>query len=115
MPGFHRSARPSPRPSLLSKSRGVLTFDTLPSRGSLLRLKRFVTLAHQPSINQAARAVGCSGPNLRSQLAILEYLSGGRLVQRNGTRPGGPVTPLGQDLCRQAQEHLGIAPIRPTT
>ncbi|WP_460755177.1 LysR family transcriptional regulator [Myceligenerans cantabricum] len=74
-----------------------------------------MTLAHQPSINQAAQVLSCTGPNLLHQLTLLERASGGRLLQRNENRRGATLTPLGQDLCHQAQEHLGITPIRPTT
>ncbi|WP_125777999.1 TniQ family protein [Antribacter gilvus] len=90
--------------------------DALHGTGALLRLERFVTLAHQPSINQTAQAVGCSAPNLLHQLDILEHAAGGHLLQRSArSRRGTTLTPLGQDLCHQAQEHLGITPILPTT
>lgn len=75
-----------------------------------------MTLAHQPSINQAAQAHGCSLANLTTQLATLERASGGPLIERHPQPlPVGPLTPLGQDLCRKAQEHLGISPILPAT
>ncbi|MEU4360355.1 TniQ family protein [Promicromonospora sp. NPDC023987] len=90
--------------------------DALRGLGARRRLERFVTLANQPSINQAARAHGCSSANLTTQLATLERASGGPLIQRRPRPlPVGPLTPLGQDLCRQAQEHLGISPILPST
>ncbi|MGI5191683.1 LysR family transcriptional regulator [Promicromonospora sp. CA-289599] len=90
--------------------------DALRGLGARQRLERFVTLAHQPSLNQAARAHDCSSANLTTQLATLERATGGSLIQRRPRPlPVGPLTPLGQELCRQAQEHLGIAPILPTT
>lgn len=66
--------------------------------------------------NTCARAHGCSSANLTTQLATLERASGGPLIQRHAKPfPVGPLTPLGRDLCRQAQDHLGISPILPTT
>ncbi|GAA4707855.1 regulatory helix-turn-helix protein, lysR family [Promicromonospora umidemergens] len=90
--------------------------DALRGTSTRQRLERFVTLAHQPSINQAAQALGCNPANLHAQLATLEHVVGVPLIHRYpGARPVGPLTPLGQDLCHQAQEHLGISPILPTT
>ncbi|MFD2794421.1 TniQ family protein [Promicromonospora vindobonensis] len=90
--------------------------DALRGTSTRLRLERFVTLAYQPSINQAAQALGCNPGNLHDQLTTLEHAVGSLLMRRHaGARPVGPLTPLGQDLRRQAQEHLGISPILPTT
>lgn len=90
--------------------------DALRGTSTRQRLERFVTLAHQPSINQAAQALGCVPANLHAQLATLEHAVGASLIHRHpGARPVGPLTPIGQDLSCQAQEHLGISPILPTT
>jgi len=90
--------------------------DALRGKSTRQRLERFVTLAHHPSINQAALALACVPANLHAQLVTLEHAAGAPLIHRHpGARPVGPLTPLGQDLSRQAQEHLGISPILPTT
>ena len=90
--------------------------DALRGTSTRQRLERFVTLAYHPSINQAAQALGCNPGNLHAQLTTLEHAVGAPLIHRHpGARPVGPLTPLGQDLSHQAQEHLGISPILPTT
>jgi DNA-binding transcriptional LysR family regulator len=72
-----------------------------------LRLSRFVVLAEHPSLTQAARALGAHQCTLTNQLQQLERACGGLLLHRHPhPRPVGPLTPLGEQLHRQALDHL---------
>jgi DNA-binding transcriptional LysR family regulator len=71
------------------------------------RLDRLLLIAGHPSILAAAQALGLWQASLYGQVNQLERACGGPLVNRR--RPAGTtiLTPLGQQLCQQAREHLG--------
>jgi hypothetical protein len=74
------------------------------------RLQRFLDITSYPSLGQAAEALSLHQPTLTSQLHVLEGACGGQLLQRNPRpQPVGPLTPLGELLCRQARDHLNLA------
>lgn len=75
------------------------------------RLHRFTVVAGHASLNQAAQALGAHISSLLRQIDNLERVCGGPLIHRRSPPHsyGGP-TPLGEELCRQAREHLGLAP-----
>lgn len=59
--------------------------------------------------------LGCVPANLHAELTTLEHAVGAPLIHRHpGARPVGPLTQIGRDLSRQAQEGLGFSPIIPT-
>lgn len=94
-PGVHPSQVPAPLRSALV------------GRDARLRLSRFVVLAEHPSLTQAARALGAHQCTLTNQLQQLERACGGLLLHRlPRPRPVGPLTPLGEQLHRQALDHL---------
>ena len=94
-PGVHPSQVPEPLRSALV------------GRDARLRLSRFVVLAEHPSLTQAARALGAHQCTLTNQLQQLERACGGLLLHRHPhPRPVGPLTPLGEQLHRQALDHL---------
>jgi len=94
-PGVHPSQVPEPLRSALV------------GRDARLRLSRFVVLAEHPSLTQAARALGAHQCTLTNQLQQLERACGGLLLHRlPRPRPVGPLTPLGEQLHRQALDHL---------
>ena len=94
-PGVHPSQVPEPLRSALV------------ARDACLRLSRFVVLAEHPSLTQAAQALGAHQCTLTNQLQQLERACGGLLLQRHPhPRPVGPLTPLGEQLHRQALDHL---------
>ena len=94
-PGVHPSQVPEPLRSALV------------GRDARLRLSRFVVLAEHPSLTQAARALGAHQCTLTNQLQQLERACGGLLLHRHPRpRPVGPLTPLGEQLHRQALDHL---------
>ena len=73
------------------------------------RLDRFVVLVQHPSLNQAARFLGIHQSTLSLQLQNLERDCGGLLLHRKPHhRPVGPLTPLGEQLRRQALDHLQV-------
>ena len=75
------------------------------------RLERFLNVVTYPSLNQAAVALGVHNCTLTTQLHTLERACRGQLLQRNPQpQPVGPLTPLGELLCRQAREHLTLTP-----
>ncbi|MDX6415545.1 MAG: Bacterial regulatory helix-turn-helix protein lysR family [Trebonia sp.] len=65
--------------------------------------------AGHPSILAAAQALGLWQAALYQQVGRLERACGGPLVNRR-PRPAGTaiLTPLGQQLCRQARDYLGL-------
>jgi molybdenum-dependent DNA-binding transcriptional regulator ModE len=66
-------------------------------------------VAGHASINQAAQALGIWPSSLYTQLASLERACGGPLIRRSPRPPGtAALTPLGQLLCQQASEYLGL-------
>lgn len=93
--GVHPSQIPQPLRSVLV------------GRDARQRLSRFVVLAEHASLNQAAQALRVHQCTLTSQLQQLERGCGGLLLYRHPRpRPVGPLTPLGEQLHRQALEHL---------
>ncbi|MDX8143284.1 TniQ family protein [Lentzea sp. BCCO 10_0061] len=96
------AGHPADMPYLLRKS--------LIGRQSRHRLERFLAMTHYPSLNQAASALGVHQCTLTSQLQLLERACGGLLFHRlPHPQPIGPLTPLGEQLCQQAREHLDHA------
>jgi DNA-binding transcriptional LysR family regulator len=68
-----------------------------------------VFIAGHPSILQAAQELGIWQATFYEQVALFERACGGRLVNRRPQRPGsGILTPLGEQLCRQARDYLGL-------
>ena len=96
-PGLHPRDLPQPLRSALIGPR---------ARG---RLDRLLVIAGHPSILQAAQGLGLWQAALYDQVARLEHACGGPLVNRS-PRPASTtiLTPLGQQLCQQAREHLGL-------
>lgn len=94
-PGLHPRDLPEPLRSALIGPR---------ARG---RLDRLLVIAGHSSILAAAQELGLWQAGLYAQVARLERACGGPLVHRQ--RPAGTaiLTPLGQQLCQQAREHLG--------
>jgi Bacterial regulatory helix-turn-helix protein, lysR family/TniQ len=73
------------------------------------RLDHLLAIAGHASILQAARALGIWQSTLYQQVARLERACGGPLVHRGPRSAGtGILTPLGQQLCQQAREYLGL-------
>jgi hypothetical protein len=100
-PRLHPSQVPEPLRSALT------------GRDSRQRLDRFVFLAQRPSLNQAAQRLGIRQNTLTHQLHTLERACGGLLLHRHPhPRPVGPLTPLGEQLRRQALEHLDLTASR---
>ena len=96
-PGCHPSDLPEPL-------RHILT-----GRSPQRRLRRLLVVAGHASINQAAQALGIWPSSLYTQLASLERACGGPLIRRSPRPPGtAALTPLGQLLCQQASEYLGL-------
>lgn len=94
-PGLHPSQVPEPLRSALT------------GQDPRQRLDRFVFLAQHPSLNQAAQRLGIRQSTLTHQLHNLERACGGLLLYRNPhPHPVGPLTPLGEQLRRQALDHL---------
>lgn len=85
--------------------------SVLVGRDARQRLTRFVALAEHASLTQAAHALGVHQCTLTSQLQQLERGCGGLLLYRHPRpQPVGPLTLLGEQLHRQALDHLpGIA------
>ncbi len=73
-----------------------------------VRLDRLLFIAGHPSISAAAQALGLWHSALYGQIDRLERACGGPLVNRR--RPAGTaiLTPLGEQLCRQARDYLGL-------
>lgn len=93
------TGHPSQLPDLLRKAlRGQRSHD---------RLKRFLVISEHLSIGQAAKTVQTTQPTLTAQLHVLERACGGPLFHRRPTpQPLGPLTPLGEQLCKQAHDYL---------
>ncbi|NYE68978.1 hypothetical protein BKA15_003430 [Microlunatus parietis] len=79
--------------------------------GARSRLERFIAIVDQRSLSQAAHLTGSSTGTISRQLRLLEEFVGGRLFHRTPAQPLTSLTPLGEQLARQAREHLGIEPI----
>ncbi len=72
------------------------------------RVRRYQLLARSPSIRRAALAMGWNPPTLYAQLKVLERSCGGALINRHRpTREHQKLTPLGQRLLDQADDHFG--------
>jgi hypothetical protein len=98
-PGSHPSQLPEPLRSALT------------GQDPRQRLCRFVFLVDQPSLNQAAQLLGAHQSTLTQQIQQLERACGGLLLHRHPRpQPVGPLTPLGEQLHRQALEHLDLTP-----
>jgi TniQ/Bacterial regulatory helix-turn-helix protein, lysR family len=95
-PGIHPRDLPQPLLSALIGPR---------ARG---RLDRLLVIADHSSILAAAKALGLWQAALYDQVARLERACGGQLVNRRPRPPDVILTPLGQQLCHQAREHLGL-------
>ena len=95
-PGIHPRDLPEPLRSALIGPR---------ARG---RLDRLLFIAGHSSILAAAQALGLWQATLYAQVARLERACGGQLVNRRPRPPDVILTPLGQQLCQQAREHLGL-------
>ena len=81
----------------------------LTGRSARRRLRRLLAIAEHASIHQAAQALGLWPSILYTQLARLEHACGGLLIHRNPRPPdAGTLTPLGQQLSRQARGYLGL-------
>jgi hypothetical protein len=95
-PGLHPRDLPEPLRRALIGGR---------ARG---RLDHLLVIAGHASILQAAQALGIWPSILYQQVARLERACGEPLIHRS-PRPAGTgiLTPLGQQLCQQAREHLG--------
>jgi hypothetical protein len=95
-PGIHPRDLPEPLRSALIGPR---------ARG---RLDRLLVIAGHPSIPAAAQALSLWHSALYGQVDRLERACGGPLVNRR--RPAGSaiLTPLGEELCRQARDYLGL-------
>jgi molybdenum-dependent DNA-binding transcriptional regulator ModE len=77
-------------------------------QGGRERVRRFQVLARSSSIRQAAMRLGCNEVTLFSQLTRLESDCGAALVIRyTRSHQRQQLTPLGQGLLNQADEHLG--------
>ena len=63
-----------------------------------------------PQHPPAAQALGLWQSTLYDQVARLERACGGPLVNRSPRPPGtGILTPLGEQLCQQARDYLGLS------
>ena len=81
----------------------------LTGRNARQRLRRLLVIAEHASIHQAAQALGLWPSILYTQLAQLELACGGTLIHRNSRpRGAGALTPLGEQLHRQAHDYLGL-------
>jgi hypothetical protein len=77
---------------------------------------RLLVIGEHASIHQATQTLGLWPSSLYTQLARLEPACGGRLVHRSRC-PGsdGILTPLGEQLRRQARDYLGLTATSPGT
>ena len=82
----------------------------LAGRNARQRLMRLLTIAEHASIHDTARALSLTPSILYSQVARLERHCGGTLIQRS-PRPAdaGTLTPLGEQLRRQARDYIGLS------
>jgi len=96
-PGRHPRDLPEPL-------RHVLT-----GRNARQSLHRLLAITGYASTHQAARELGIWPSTLYEQLARMEHACGGPVIRRS-PRPKGPgaLTPLGQLLCQQASDYLGL-------
>ncbi|WP_405097857.1 LysR family transcriptional regulator [Micromonospora sp. NBC_01412] len=76
--------------------------------GARSRLERFVVIVHERSTGRAARVLDSSIGTLCRQLHRLEGCVGGPLFLRSPAKALDTLTPLGEQLYRQAREYLGI-------
>ena len=84
--------------------------------GAAQRLHRLLVIAQHPGIRQAAQALGIPDNTLYTQLARIERDCGGLVINRRPRpRLTGNLTPLGEQLCQQARDHLGLAATSPAT
>lgn len=82
--------------------------------GAAQRLHRLLAIAQHPGIRQAAQALGIPESSLYTQLARIERDCDGPVIHRRPRpRLTGNLTPLGEQLCQQARDHLGLAATSP--
>jgi TniQ/Bacterial regulatory helix-turn-helix protein, lysR family len=104
VPGHHPRDLPEPL-------RHALT-----GRSARRRLRRLLVTAEHASILQAAQALSLWPSILYTQLARLEHACGGPLIHRNPRhRSAGTLTPLGEQLRRQARDYLRLTATSPDT
>lgn len=71
------------------------------------RLHRLLLITQHPTIRQAAQAHGIVPVTLYTQIARIERDCGGPVLHRRpGSRQTWTLTPLGEQLCRQARDYL---------
>ena len=79
------------------------------------RVERFQVYACARSINEGAAWLSTTTPVLLSQLVQLERACAGRLIERSTRRHDAQrLSPLGERLLEQADQHLGPNPEAPT-
>ncbi|HEV2809706.1 MAG TPA: TniQ family protein, partial [Acidimicrobiales bacterium] len=79
------------------------------------RVERFQVYARARSINQGAARLSTTTPVLLSQLVQLENACRGTLIERSTSRHEAQrLSPLGERLLEQADQHLGPNPAAPT-
>lgn len=97
------TGHPADLPALLRKA--------LHGRHARDRIERFLLITQYSSLTQTAAHAGVGQSTLTTQLKILERECGGPLFQRRPhPQPLGPLTPLGEQLCQQARDHLKPTP-----
>jgi hypothetical protein len=80
------------------------------------RLRRLLLIAQHPSIPRAAQANGIADNTLYTQVARIERDCGGPVINRRPkNRTADSLTPLGEQLCQQARDYLGLAAASPAT
>jgi hypothetical protein len=78
------------------------------------RVERFQVYSRARSINEGAARLSTTTPVLLSQLAQLEQACGGTLIERSTRRHVAQrLSPLGERLLEQADQHLGPNPEAP--
>lgn len=78
------------------------------------RLHRLLLIEQHPSAHQAAQANGIANTVLYNQVARIERDCGGPVINRTPkTRTTGSLTPLGEQLCQQARDFLGLTATSP--
>ena len=82
----------------------------LVGRGGVDRVRRFQVYASTPSLQIAAKRLGVYPNTLTGQLALLERVCGGALLEFTADQRRQGVTALGRLLREQADEHLAPHP-----
>jgi len=84
--------------------------EALVGQGGQGRVRRYQVLARSPSIWRAAATIGCAPATLHVQLARLERACGGLVVRSTRSHQSQRLTPAGQTLLDQADQHFGRPP-----